>query len=199
MHEQRQGHVGRVPDTPASSALPARADMERMLGRVLETAGTWARNWFDDADAADLAQDIGLKFWVAWQENPGLFDATTVPAEWISVAVRNGAVDRLRASETRAFAEVESDPARDEAVKSEADPAAQVGSFELGRHLAEALNALSRKQREVFFRIHDRDETYLEAAAAMNLSRETVKAYLARANQLMRAALADYEGSTDNE
>jgi len=77
------------------------------------------------------------------------------------------------------------------------DPLASMIASDLGRHVADALNALTAKQRQVFLGVHDRGESYAEVAQAMNLSRETVKKYLARANQLMRNAVARYEGSQD--
>jgi RNA polymerase sigma factor (sigma-70 family) len=170
-----------------------------MVGLVCEAAAERARMWYEADDAADLAQDVAIKFWQAWTVDPGLFDAENLPIHWIGVAVRNGVISRHRAQKTREFAEVPTEPARDEAIASGADSADQAEAFELGRHLAEALNALSQKQREVFFRIHDRGESYREAASGMGLSTETVKAYLSRANQLMRAALVRYDGSMDNE
>jgi RNA polymerase sigma factor (sigma-70 family) len=200
MYEQPQGHIGRQEDGPPSArALPPRAERERMLGLVMEMAGQRASRWLEPDDAADLAQDVGLSFWKTWESEPARFETESLPEEWISAAVRNAVINRYEAEQTRAFAGVPTDPSRDEAVESNDDPAAEAEAFELGRHLAEALNALSVRQRQVFFRVHDRGETYAEAAEALNLSRETVKAYLARATQIMRAALARYEGSVDNE
>lgn len=190
---------GRSVEKPAVRALPARADRERMLGRVLEAAAERARIWYEADDASDVAQDVGFKFWEAWKADPGMFDAGEVPIYWIGVAVRNAVIDRKRAAKTREFAEVPADQVRDEAVESGVDPAAQAESFELGRHLAEALNALTAKQRAVWFRVHDHDETYAEAAKAMGLTTETVKAYRARAMQIVRNAFVGYEGSPDNE
>lgn len=196
---QEREQQGTSPGAPPARIKPARADMERMLGLVLEAAGKWAGNWFEAADAAEVAQDIGLNFWVAWQADPWLFDPDVVPLEWISTAVRNAAVDRLRAAETRAFADVESDPERDESIESDADPAAQVEAFELERDLAEALNLLPPRQRHIWLRVRDLGMGYDEIAAEFKISRETVKRHMARAIHVLRNAHVRYEGGQVDE
>lgn len=197
MPEQRL--PGPTPHDPAARGLPPQADVELMVGRVIALAAERALRWLEPDDAADLAQELGYKFWQAWKAEPSRFGCDAIPEEWLSAAVRNGAIDRYDAAQTRSFAAVPADDSRDNLVESGVDVAAQLESFELGRAVADALNALSPRQRQVLYHVHDRGETYAEAAASMNLSKETVKAYLARATQLMRAALLQFDGSRTND
>lgn len=200
MNEQQQTtQSAPLPERTAARPLPAPIDVERMVGLVLEAAATRARIWFGTEEAAELAQEIGFKFWQAWQANPGLFDAETVPVHWVSVAVQNAAIDRLRAAETRAFAEVQADPARDHAVESGDDPVGQAEALELGRHLAHALNALPARQREIWLRVRDRGQGYDEVAADLGIGRETVKTQMARAVHVLRNALLLHEGESVND
>lgn len=78
------------------------------------------------------------------------------------------------------------------------DPAAtRPGDLALRRRIAEALGALTRRQREAFVLVHLEGFSVRETAALMGSREGTVKSHLHRALRHLRLELADVDRSGD--
>ncbi|KAF1066473.1 MAG: putative RNA polymerase sigma factor FecI [Pseudomonas citronellolis] len=131
------------------------------------------------ATAADLLQDLFLRFW----KRPA-------PVEELSTyllrSARNLAIDHLRGEDSRGRTLSALLPGEDDAEPSP-EQAVQAGA-DLTRVEA-ALRGLPERTRHIFLlsRVHER--TYAEIATAMGLSRSAVEKHMMRALEACKASL----------
>ncbi len=123
--------------------------------------------------AGDLVQDIFLRLWeraIDWKGDS---------AAYLSRCARNAAIDHIRAERTRAEALGGILPVQVGVAPAAADDL--VAARQAVRSMDQALAALPRKTRHVFFlnRIHGR--SFAEIAMAMGMSKRAVEKHMARA------------------
>jgi RNA polymerase sigma-70 factor (ECF subfamily) len=153
--------------------LAQRSQMEALVSRRVGCRAT----------AADLVQDLFLRFW----RRP------LVQVEELSTyllrCAGNIAIDHLRSEGTRV--RVNEGWQAEEPDSSGCEPQA---AFEAGndlRHVEAALRALPERTRQIFLlnRIHGRK--YAEIAKAMGLSQSTVEKHMMRALEACKASLRE--------
>jgi len=132
------------------------------------------------ATAADLVQDLFLRFWKRPQA------PVEELASYLLRSARNLAIDHLRGEDSRGRTLSALLPAEDDAQPSP-EQAVQAGA-ELDR-IEEALRQLPERTRHIFLlsRVHGR--TYGEIAAAMGLSQSAVEKHMMRALDACKASL----------
>lgn len=132
------------------------------------------------ATAADLVQDLFLRFW----KRPHA--PVEELASYLLRSARNLAIDHLRGEDSRGRTLSALLPAEDDAQPSP-EQAVQAGA-ELDR-IEGALRQLPERTRHIFLlsRVHGR--TYGEIAAAMGLSQSAVEKHMMRALDACKASL----------
>lgn len=132
------------------------------------------------ATAADLVQDLFLRFWKRPQA------PVEELASYLLRSARNLAIDHLRGEDSRGRTLSALLPAEDDAQPSP-EQAVQAGA-ELDR-IEDALRQLPERTRHIFLlsRVHGR--TYGEIAAAMGLSQSAVEKHMMRALDACKASL----------
>lgn len=134
------------------------------------------------ATAADLVQDLFLRFW----RRP------LVQVEELSTyllrCAGNIAIDHLRSEGTRARVSEGWEPEQD---NHGSEPQAAVEASNDLRHVEKALRSLPERTRQIFLlnRIHGR--TYGEIARAMGLSQSAVEKHMMRALEACKASLRE--------
>jgi RNA polymerase sigma-70 factor (ECF subfamily) len=153
--------------------LSQRSQMEALVNRRVGCQAT----------AADLVQDLFLRFW----RRP------LVQVEELSTyllrCAGNIAIDHLRSEGTRARVNEGWAPDPPDSQCSEPQAALEAGN-DL-RHVEAALRALPERTRHIFLlnRIHGRK--YAEIATAMGLSQSTVEKHMMRALEACKASLRE--------
>nr|WP_139340933.1 RNA polymerase sigma factor [Pseudomonas sp. KK4] len=153
--------------------LSQRSQMEALVNRRVGCRAT----------AADLVQDLFLRFW----RRP------LVQVEELSTyllrCAGNIAIDHLRSEGTRARASEGLMVEPSDGVGSEPQAALEAGN-DL-RHVEAALRALPERTRQIFLlnRIHGRK--YAEIAKAMGLSQSAVEKHMMRALEACKASLRE--------
>lgn len=135
------------------------------------------------ATAADLVQDLFLRFWrrpLVQVEELGTY---------LLRCAGNIAIDHLRSEGTRARASEGLRVEPSDSVSSEPQAALEAGN-DL-RHVEAALRALPERTRQIFLlnRIHGRK--YAEIAKAMGLSQSAVEKHMMRALEACKASLRE--------
>lgn len=134
--------------------------------------------------AEELAQEVFLEL---WRRRESLPPDTSVGA-YVLQSVRNRALNHLRHLQVqrRSVVHVEAmvEPAE------EADVALQAA--ELGEAIAEAVEALPPRAREVFLMSRERGLRYNEIADALGISVKAVEANMSRALRVLRERLAPW-------
>jgi RNA polymerase sigma-70 factor (ECF subfamily) len=166
-------------DAPAARAhflkvfLSQRAQMEALVNRRVGCRAT----------AADLVQDLFLRFW----RRP------LVQVEELSTyllrSASNIAIDHLRSEGARERSNEAWQPDPSERLSPEPQAALEAGN-DL-RHIETALRQLPERTRQIFLlnRIHGRK--YAEIARAMNLSQSAVEKHMMRALEACKASLRE--------
>ena len=142
----------------------------------------------DEAAAEDVAQDAFVK---AYQALGGFRAESSLETWFYRILVRKAHnYRRWRAVRTLWHSDSEEDPA-DPSPTAQSDPG-------LRRRIAQALDQLSRRQREAFVLVHLEGFTVQECADFLGKPSGTVKSHLHRALVSMRTELADLnESATD--
>lgn len=166
-------------DPAAVQALVA-----RKLRRVLALA---ERMLGDAVEAEDVAQETFFKVWrnaARWRPGGAQFDT------WLHRVTLNLCYDRLRRRRERPTADLPDSP--------DPGPAPDRGlhALDVGRRVAEALQALPLRQREAIVLCHYQELGNIEAARIMGVSVEALESLLSRGRRTLRTVLADMtEGS----
>jgi RNA polymerase sigma-70 factor (ECF subfamily) len=138
----------------------------------------------DDAEAEDVAQQA----WVAAFEHLAGFAGTARFSTWVTrIAVHEALARRRRAGRAHDLALVETEA-------EHATPEDEVGSSELGRVLASAIDELPEGQRAVFVLREVQELSTAETAQVLELTEEAVRVRLLRARRQLQASLYDRAG-----
>ncbi|KAB0501730.1 RNA polymerase sigma factor [Pseudomonas moorei] len=153
--------------------LSQRSQMEALVSRRVGCRAT----------AADLVQDLFLRFWrrpLVQVEELGTY---------LLRCAGNIAIDHLRSEATRVRASEGLMAEPSDGVDSEPQAALEAGN-DL-RHVEAALRALPERTRQIFLlnRIHGRK--YAEIAKAMGLSQSAVEKHMMRALEACKASLRE--------
>ncbi|MNF51557.1 putative RNA polymerase sigma factor FecI [compost metagenome] len=173
------------PSDACASAEPARREdfLRTFLSRRQQMEAVVSRKVGCRATAADLVQDLFLRFW----RRP------EAPVEdlgsYLLRSAHNLAIDHMRSEGSRLRAESALLPEQQLAEPSSPEAALQAGS-EL-RHVEAALRGLPERTRQIFLlnRIHGR--TYGEIARAMELTQSAVEKHMMRALDACKASLTE--------
>lgn len=165
-------------DVAAVRALAARK-LPRMLALAQRMLG-------DTPDAEDVAQEAMIRAWrqaPKWRPGAAKFDT------WLHRVALNLCYDRLR---RRREIAMDQPPER-----ADEGPAPDRGleAADVGRRVAQAMQALPDRQREAVALCHYQDLTNIEAAAVMGVSIEALESLLSRGRRALRTALADMVAS----
>jgi RNA polymerase sigma factor (sigma-70 family) len=165
-------------DVAAVRALAARK-LPRMLALAQRMLG-------DTPDAEDVAQEAMIRAWrqaPKWRPGSAKFDT------WLHRVALNLCYDRLR---RRREIAMDQPPER-----ADEGPAPDRGleAADVGRRVAQAMQALPDRQREAVALCHYQDLTNIEAAAVMGVSIEALESLLSRGRRALRTALADMVAS----
>lgn len=152
--------------------LAQRAQMEALVSRRVGCRAT----------AADLVQDLFLRFW----RRP-LVQVDELPTYLLRCAA-NIAIDHLRSQGARNRANEQFLPCDEDSVP---EPQIALQASTDLRHVEAALRGLPERTRQIFLlnRIHGR--TYADIARAMDLSPSAVEKHMMRALQACKASLRD--------
>jgi RNA polymerase sigma factor (sigma-70 family) len=153
---------------------------ETLFGRHRDGVGRTAYLLIGDAD---LAQDVAQEaFLIAWRDLRRLRDPARFRA-WVTGIAIN--LCRIRRGSFRILPGPPVAPTR-----AEPEPDAQPSGAELRLAVLQAIGALPRRLREVVVLRYYGDLTETEIATALGIPAGTVKSRLARARELLSAALA---------
>lgn len=167
----------------AGEAAAVRALTARKLPRMLALA---QRMLGDTPDAEDVAQEAMIRAWrqaPKWRPGAARFDT------WLHRVALNLCYDRLRRRR-----EIAMDQPPDLADEGPA-PDRGLEAADVGRRVAQAMQALPDRQREAVALCHYQDLTNIEAAAIMGVSIEALESLLSRGRRALRTALADMAAS----
>jgi RNA polymerase sigma factor (sigma-70 family) len=167
----------------AGDVAAVRALAARKLPRILALA---QRMLGDIPDAEDVAQEAMIRAWrqaPKWRPGSAKFDT------WLHRVALNLCYDRLR---RRREIAMDQPPER-----ADEGPAPDRGleAADVGRRVAQAMQALPDRQREAVALCHYQDLTNIEAAAVMGVSIEALESLLSRGRRALRTALADMVAS----
>ncbi|WP_304179338.1 RNA polymerase sigma factor [Phenylobacterium aquaticum] len=167
----------------AGDAAAVRALTARKLPRMLALA---QRMLGETPEAEDVAQEAMIRAWrqaPKWRPGAAKFDT------WLHRVGLNLCYDRLRRKR-----EIAMDSPPDRADEGPA-PDRGLEAADVGRRVAQAMQALPDRQREAVALCHYQDLTNIEAAAVMGVSIEALESLLSRGRRALRVALADMVAS----
>ena len=172
-----------LPDIPAS--LDAAELVERYQKRVYALALDLTGNHHD---AEDLSQDALLKAC----ETLDSYRGDAKPFTWLYRITVNTYLNATRGKMKKATA-LQSDFDRtSDGVGAPPPTGEHAERRQMQQHIAEALEALSPRERSAFVLKHEHDLRIKDAAAAMDVAPGTVKSLLYRATRKLRDELAFY-------
>jgi RNA polymerase sigma-70 factor (ECF subfamily) len=186
----------RVVSTMAEAPLEApalEADLERRFATFVadhfERARrlAWRMIGGDEAAAEDVAQEAFAKAY----RGLGRFRGDASLATWFyRILVREAQTHRRWRSIRELWGGISNVDAPDPSAPAPGDPA-------LRRRVVQALDRLSRNQRDVFVLVHEEGFTTREVAELLGRSQGTVKTHLHRALKALRRELGDLRESTE--
>ena len=169
---------------PESPGDPFRAFVERHQRTLYVLAFDLTGNHHD---AEDLSQDVFIKVY----RNHKAFRGEAQTSTWLYRIAVNTYLNRRRKKALR-FRQLWGDfgAHRPSTEAPKPDVAAEADAIQ--RHIAQALETLSPKERAAFVLRHYQDLALVDIADAMGVAEGTVKSLLYRATQKLRKALAFY-------
>ena len=138
----------------------------------------------DNGTAEDLVQETFLR---VWNRAGGLDSGRGAVGPWLLAVARNRAIDYLRSRGGRVGTFVELDETENPALFAD-DPADPL-HFDMARHVKRALERLTPQQREAIKLAYFEGMSQTEIAERMQQPLGTVKTWMRRALEQMRAAL----------
>lgn len=138
--------------------------------------------------AEEVLQDAFVNIWrYAGDYRAGL----SAPMTWMTAIVRNRALDYLRRQKAGgAGAQTEWSEALDDILPAnEADPSEQTLMSEEARQLRTCIGRLEPNQRQAVALAYLRDQSYYEVAEVMKVPLGTVKSWIRRGLEKLRACL----------
>jgi RNA polymerase sigma factor (sigma-70 family) len=141
------------------------------------------------ADREDLCQDIFIKIY----QNVGRFQFKSKVSTWVATIAFNTCahyLEKKRIPLLRDISEVKDENDPFEQVSADEEPPDRLAEQqELGLQLQQAMNKLGPVYSTILTLFHVEEMKYQEIADIMDLPVGTVKSYLFRARQMMRANL----------
>ncbi|NOX56517.1 MAG: sigma-70 family RNA polymerase sigma factor [Planctomycetes bacterium] len=169
------------------------ADVLARHARWLRTV-LWAR--LGDADSVDeVMQEVSL---AAIQQQAPIADAAKLPGWLYRVAVRQALLYRRRQGRQRRRAETYAERKTDSPSRT-GDPLNWLLASERSELLRQALERLTRRQRELLLLKYTEDWSYRELADHLGISEAAVESRLHRARQRLREELARYDWTEERE
>lgn len=180
-HEPAVGHDARELRSPGPELAH---EFEAIYRREFPAALRLARRYADDAAAEDAVQTVFLRYWEGYTRTPAL--VFTADEARTRAAILTAVHNELRTVTIRAkrFAR-RAKYVRDEIVRvfrGLADPESRAAEKELSTLVANALEQLPPRQREVFCLVRFDELSYDEAAEILGISPHTVHQHLVKAN-----------------
>lgn len=176
-----------APAEPASSSVDSTAERDAAFSAFVAThrdralATAWRLCGGDGDAAEDVTQEAFTRAWRAFDGFRGEAQLST----WFYRVLVRAAHNRRRWHDVRS----RWDRMFGEAAPRTTEPV--TGDDALKKRIAQALDGLSRGQREAFVLVHMQGFTVTEAAEVLGRAPGTVKSHLHRALVGMRAALRD--------
>lgn len=165
-----------------------RAELERELERLHGASWGWALACC--ARDRDAAEDTLQSAYLRILSGKARFDGRSSLRTWVFGVIRRTALEERRRDASRRWREHPVDAASD----SISDPAAgadlAIEREEARRDFLAALDAISRRQREVLHLVFYQDMTIEEAAVVMQVSLGSARTHYHRAKEAMAVALA---------
>jgi len=138
-----------------------------------------------EAVAEDLAQDLLLRIW----ERRESFDFED-PLPYLYRAARNRALSHLRRE--RVFYRWRRATAAADNEERSSSPVADSGTEQLGRAIADSIDALPDRCRLIFLMSREQGLTYRQIGSVLGLSIKTVETQMGRALRALRITLAPH-------
>jgi RNA polymerase sigma-70 factor (ECF subfamily) len=150
----------------------------------------------DHHEAEDVSQEVFVKVF----RSLNTFRRDAKMSSWLYKITVNASLDSLRKKPSRPDAPIdilEKVDVGDNALggRTDLDPERRAESLLLQRHISQALQKVSPKERSVFVMRHYNDLKIREIAEVLNISVGTVKALLFRAIKKLRKELSIYRGN----
>jgi RNA polymerase sigma-70 factor (ECF subfamily) len=150
----------------------------------------------DHHEAEDVSQEVFVKVF----RSLNTFRRDAKISSWLYKITVNASLDSLRKKPSRPDAPIdilEKVDVGDNALggRTDLDPERRAESLLLQRHISQALQKVSPKERSVFVMRHYNDLKIREIAEVLNISVGTVKALLFRAIKKLRKELSIYRGN----
>jgi len=150
----------------------------------------------DHHEAEDISQEVFIKVF----RSLNAFRRDAKMSSWLYQITVNASIDSLRKKpsklgtsiDTLERADVQDNPLGG---STDLDPERSAESLLFQRHISQALQKVSPKERSVFVMRHYNDLKIREIAEILNISIGTVKALLFRAIKKLRKELSIYRGS----
>ena len=150
----------------------------------------------DHHEAEDISQEVFIKVF----RSLNAFRRDAKMSSWLYQITVNASIDSLRKKpsklgtsiDTLERADVQDNPLGG---STDLDPERSAESLLFQRHISQALQKVSPKERSVFVMRHYNDFKIREIAEILNISIGTVKALLFRAIKKLRKELSIYRGS----
>ena len=166
----------------AAVARHDRAAFGELYGRTsAKMYGICRRMMASDADAEDVLHEAYLTVW----RNAGRFDpAKAAPITWLAVLTRNKAIDRLRSERS-------TEPIDAAEEVADAGPSAVdiISNDQDRRLLAECLDQIDARTRELIRSAFFTGATYPELAAEKGVPLGTMKSWIRRGLMSLRGCL----------
>lgn len=166
-----------------ASFQPFIEQYKRLVGHMV------ARMIRRTADREDLCQDIFVKIY----QNINTFQFKSKVSTWVATIAYNTCVhylEKKRIPLLRDFNEADDDADPFERIGDDRQQPDQLAEQQdLARHLQSAMNAMAPVYSTILTLFHVEEMKYQEIADIMDLPVGTVKSYLFRARQMLRARL----------
>lgn len=181
-------HEGGVTDP-----IPKRdAAFNRAHAEVVHVVRTVALKELLVEDTDDIIQDVGVRFWEAWESGQPDLTNPERRRRWTVTVARNAVLDSLRSAEARTRRELRSEPTGP-AARLWMDPVGTVNASELEAVVNRALTALPDYTRDSVLRVREGGGTYETVGRARGVSASTIKKQVLAGVSAIRAAVNAYQ------
>ena len=170
-------------------------EFEAIYRRDFPAALKLARRYVDDATAEDAVQTVFMRYWDGYTQTPALVftaDAARTRAA-ICAAVRNELRSLTKRAKTfsRRASYIRDDVVN--VLRWVVAPDLPVAEKELSQLVANAIEQLPPRQREVFCLVRFDEMSYDEAAEILGISPNTVHQHLVKANMRIQRLLSHHK------
>ncbi len=179
----------RPPKPPSGGSDPA---FDRIYAEVVEVVRTVALNGLLIEDAEEIIQDVGIKFWKAWEAGtPDLSNAER-RRRWVVAVARNAVLDSTRRDDARERREIDAESAGP-VYHLWMDPVGELTASELEAVVVASLKALPELTLDSVMRVREGGGTYGTVARERSVSANTIKKQVLAGVSAIRAAVNAYQ------